>query len=106
MAAFDLDQGGPGLGPLRLQTRRTEMTHIPQDLHNAFPADADTLRRLKAEDAPFRQLAERFEALDAEADRIEEGLAAASDERLEHIKKQRLALLDEIAPLVAAARQA
>jgi uncharacterized protein YdcH (DUF465 family) len=81
------------------------VTHIPQDLHNAFPADAETLRRLKRDDAHFQHLATRFETLDAEADRIDEGLAAASDERLEQIKKQRLALLDEIAPIVAAARE-
>jgi uncharacterized protein YdcH (DUF465 family) len=80
------------------------MTHIPQDLHNAFPADADILRKLKIEDAHFQHLAARFEALDDEADRIDEGLEAASDDRLELIKKQRLALLDEIAPIVAAAR--
>lgn len=82
------------------------MTHIPQDLHNAFPADADVLRRLKAEDAHFQALAARFEELDAEADRIDQGLEAASDDRLELIKKHRLVLLDEIAPIVAAARAA
>lgn len=82
------------------------MTHIPQDLHNAFPGDADVLRQLKIEDAHFQHLATSFEVLDAEADRIDEGLEAASDDRLELIKKQRLALLDEIAPIVAAARRA
>lgn len=82
------------------------MTHIPQDLHNAFPGDADVLRQLKTENTHFQHLAMRFEALDDEADRIDEGLEAASDERLELIKKQRLALLDEIAPIVAAARHA
>jgi uncharacterized protein YdcH (DUF465 family) len=88
------------------QPRRTRMTHIPQDLHNAFPGDAEILRQLKATDAHFQHLAARFEALDSEADRIDEGLEPASDDRLERIKKQRLALLDEIAPIVAAARQA
>jgi uncharacterized protein YdcH (DUF465 family) len=82
------------------------MTHIPPDLNKTFPADADILRKLKVEDAHFQHLAARFEALDDEANRIDQGLAAASDERLERIKKQRLALLDEIAPIVAAARAA
>ena len=53
------------------------MTHIPQDLHNAFPGDAETLRRLKVEDAHFQTLAERFEALDDETRRIDDGLEAA-----------------------------
>jgi uncharacterized protein len=86
--------------------KEPEMTHIAQDLHNAFPDDAETLRVLKAEDAHFQALAARFEALDAEADRIDQGLEPASDERLEAIKKHRLAILDEIAPIVAAAKAA
>jgi uncharacterized protein YdcH (DUF465 family) len=82
------------------------MTHISQDLHNAFPDDAETLRQLKADDAHFQALAARFEAIDDEARRIDEGQEAASDERLEAIKKTRLAVLDEIAVIVAGARAA
>lgn len=82
------------------------MTHISQDLHNAFPDDADALRHLKAEDAHFQALATRFETLDEEAHRIEEGQEPGTDDRLEAIKKRRLALLDEIAPLVAASKTA
>ena len=82
------------------------MTHISQDLHNAFPEDAETLRQLKAEDAHFQALAARFETIDDEARRIEAGLEAASDERLEAMKKTRLAVLDEIAVIVATARAA
>jgi uncharacterized protein YdcH (DUF465 family) len=82
------------------------VSHISQDLHNAFPDDAAVLRRLKAEDAHFQALSARFDALDEEARRIEAGLEPASDARLEELKKHRLALLDEIAPLVAAAKGA
>ena len=82
------------------------MTHISQDLHNAFPDDADTLRHLKANDARFQALAGRFETLDEEARRIEDGTDPAADARLEDIKKRRLVLLDEIAAVVAAAKAA
>ncbi len=78
------------------------MSHLSQDLHNAFPDDADVMRRLKAEDAHFQALSARFDALDEEARRIEAGLEPASDARLEDIKKHRLALLDEIAAVIAA----
>jgi uncharacterized protein YdcH (DUF465 family) len=78
------------------------MTHLSQDLHNAFPDDADVMRRLKAEDAHFQALSARFDALDEEARRIEAGLEPASDTRLEDIKKRRLALLDDIAAVIAA----
>ena len=57
------------------------MTHISQDLHNAFPDDEAVLR-------------------------IEAGTEPASDIRLEEIKKHRLALLDDIAACVAAAKTA
>lgn len=78
------------------------MSHLSQDLHNAFPDDAETLRRLKASDSHFQALSARFDELDEEARRIESGTEPASDARLEDIKKRRLALLDEIAALVAA----
>jgi uncharacterized protein YdcH (DUF465 family) len=80
------------------------VSHLNQDLHNAFPDDAEALRRLKANDSHFQALAERFDALDEEARRIETGVEPGSDVRLEDIKKRRLALLDEIAGLVAAER--
>lgn len=82
------------------------MTHISQDLHNAFPDDEAVLRQLKAGDRHFQTLAARFDALDEEVLRIEAGDEAASDVRLEEIKKHRLALLDEIAACVAAAKKA
>jgi hypothetical protein len=82
------------------------MTHISQDLHNAFPDDEAVLRQLKADDRHFQTLSARFDALDAEAQRIEAGTEAASDVRLEEIKKHRLALLDDIAGCVAAAKTA
>jgi len=80
------------------------LSHISQDLHNAFPDDAEVLRQLKASDAHFQALAARFEELDEEAHRITGGAEPASDVRLEELKKRRLALLDEIAVLVTAAK--
>ena len=82
------------------------MTHISQDLHNAFPDDEAVLRQLKAEDRHFQTLSARFDELDEEVLRIEAGTEPASDIRLEEIKKHRLALLDDIAACVAAAKTA
>jgi hypothetical protein len=81
------------------------MRHLPQDLHDVFPEDAALLRRLKADDRHFQTLAERYAALDDEIRRSEDGSAAAmSDDHAEALKKQRLAVLDEIASLLASAR--
>lgn len=73
------------------------MSHLSQDLHQVFPADDALLRRLKMEDPHFRSLADRYADLDAQVARIERGEDPASDVRTENLKKQRLAVLDEIA---------
>ncbi len=80
------------------------MLETRHDLHSQFPQDADTISRLKIENAHFRTLADRYDALDKEVHRIEVESEAASDERLEELKKQRLEMLDEVAVLIAAAR--
>ena len=60
------------------------------------------LHDLKLNDAHFRTLADRYHDLLGEITPIEDGTAPASDERLEDLKKQRLALLDQIGALIAA----
>jgi uncharacterized protein YdcH (DUF465 family) len=82
------------------------MSELGHDLHAEFPADAEILRRLKTENAHFHELAARHHDLTQAIYRIEGGLDAASDDRLENLKKQRLQLLDEVAGLIAAARTA
>ncbi|MEI9852940.1 MAG: DUF465 domain-containing protein [Sphingomonas sp.] len=80
------------------------MLETRHDLHSHFPEDGEILSRLKVENAQFRTLAEHYDGLDKEIHRIEVESEAASDERLEELKKHRLELLDEVAALVAAAR--
>lgn len=74
--------------------------HTPHELHDEFPADADLLHRLKMEDAHFQKLAESYHTVNREIHRIEAEVEAASDERAEQLKKQRLALLDDIAAVL------
>jgi hypothetical protein len=80
------------------------VSHLPQDLHDVFPGDEALLRRLKLEDHHFRSLADRYATLDQEISQIGLELQAASDERTEDLKKQRLLVLDEIAGVIQAAR--
>ncbi len=77
------------------------MSHVPHDLHAEFPDQAETLHRLKLEDRHFQTLAERYQTVNREIHRIETETEAASDERLETLKKQRLSLVDEIAALLS-----
>lgn len=77
------------------------MSHLPHDLHELFPADAARLRALKATDRHFRLLADRYAALDDDVRRSETGVAPAMDDaHAEALKKERLALLDQIAAIL------
>lgn len=82
------------------------MSHISQHIHEAFPADGEVIARLKADDAHFQALAERFAAIDGEVAHSDDGSALAGEAETEDLKKRRLALLDEIAVVIDAARAA
>lgn len=82
------------------------MNHIPQSLHEVFPAETELLRQLKAEDRHFQALATRYEDVDEQIRQMEAGEDPASDERFEAAKKQRLAILDDIASLIASQKVA
>lgn len=77
------------------------MSEVGHDLHAMFPGDATHLHALKLESGPFRALAERHHLLSREIARIENGFDAASDERIEELKRQRVNLLDEVAAMIA-----
>lgn len=80
------------------------MSHTPHELAAEFPDDSAAIHRLKNSDAHFARLADTYHELNREIHRIDSEVEAASDERTELLKKQRLALLDEVAGLLAKAR--
>lgn len=77
------------------------MTHVLHDLHAEFPGQAELLHRLKLSDARYQKVADRYHEVNREIHRIETDIAPASDQHLEDLKKQRLALLDEVAAMLA-----
>ena len=80
--------------------------HTPNELADAFPDDAEALHQLKLTNAHFARLAEQHHEVNREIHRIEAEIDAASDDRLEALKKERLHLLDEIAAMLEAAPDA
>ncbi|MEY4891101.1 MAG: hypothetical protein RIQ75_2231 [Pseudomonadota bacterium] len=82
------------------------MSHTPNDLRDEFPEAVDVLHQLKIHDAHFAKLADTYHDLNREIHRIESDLEPASDARAEALKKQRLALLDDISAIVAKAKAA
>ena len=77
-----------------------------ETLHDLFPDDEAILHALKTDDAHFRNLADQHNLLAKQIYRIETDIVPASDEHLEELKKQRLALLDEVAAMIAKRRDA
>lgn len=78
--------------------------HTPNELTEIFKRDRDLLTRLKADDAHYVKLVDEYHAVNREVHRIESETEAASDERAEALKKQRLGLLDQITAIVTSAR--
>ena len=74
--------------------------HTPHELHDQFPHDARVLHMLKLADAHFCNLAERYHALNRAIHRIECEVESTADSYLTRLRRQRLALLDEIAAIV------
>lgn len=76
--------------------------HTPNQLHDEFPQDAEAIQHLKQTNAHFAKLAEEHHDINRAIHRVETDIEPASDMHLEDLKKQRLALLDEIAAMLAA----
>ena len=82
------------------------MSHTPHELAAEFPNDGELLHQLKLTDAHFARLADEYHEVNREVHRIESEVDAASDERAEALKRQRLGLLDNLSAIVAKARDA
>jgi uncharacterized protein YdcH (DUF465 family) len=72
------------------------MSHTPHELHDEFPDAAEHIHALKTQDKRFAALAERYHILNREIHRIDSGIEAASEDRTEELKKERLSLLDAV----------
>ncbi len=72
------------------------MSHVPHELHEEFPEYEDQIHALKVSNRHFSVLAERYHETNRAIHRMEAEVEPVSDETLEDMKKQRLALKDEI----------
>jgi len=70
------------------------------DLAHEMPEHKDTIHNLKINDAHFARLFDEYEDINKEILRIEKEIDAASDDRLEDLKKQRLVLKDEMTDII------
>ncbi len=65
-------------------------------LINEFPELRELIHEMKMSDNHFARLFAEYDAAEHDVHRVESGAEAASDERLETLKKKRLALKDEL----------
>jgi uncharacterized protein len=79
------------------------MSHTPHELHEMFPDKVDAIHRLKLENAHFAKLADQYHEVNRAIHRIETEVEPTSDAHAEELKKQRLALSDEITSMLASA---
>ena len=76
------------------------MSHVPHELAEEFPDQADRLHTLKTSNPHFAKLAERYHEINRTIHRMETRVEAASDFSEEELRKQRMALKDEIAAML------
>ncbi len=72
------------------------MSHTPHELTAEFPDLADKIHALKTSDAHFAKLADEYHDLNRQIHRIETDVEPASDEHQTELRKQRMALKDEL----------
>lgn len=72
------------------------MELLNHDLPHEFAEYADKLKELRASDAHFATLADKYDEHNHTITQYEQGKEAIADEALEVMKKERLELKDEI----------
>jgi uncharacterized protein YdcH (DUF465 family) len=79
------------------------VTHVDNhSLISDFPDYRQQIHDLKTSDAHFVKLHDRYEALDREIIRFEEGLEHCSDQALEALKMQRVQIKDQLFKMLIA----
>ena len=72
------------------------MSHTPHELAEEFPEHADDIAKLRQSDAHFENLTERYHTLNRSVHRVETDVEPTSDDHMSDMRKQRMALKDEI----------
>jgi uncharacterized protein YdcH (DUF465 family) len=72
------------------------MSHTPHELAEEFPTHVDAMHKLKTEDSHFAKLFEDYHDLNRAIHRAETNVEPTDDFNEADMRKQRLALKDEI----------
>ena len=72
------------------------MTHVPHELAEEFPEAKEQIHTLIQSDVHFAKLADEYHSLNREIHRIETNVAPADEGYEKQLRRQRLALKDQI----------
>jgi len=76
------------------------MTNTPNELAEQFPEAIEKMHELKTSDAHFAKLFDDYHEINRAVHRAETNVEPTDDFHLEDMRKERLALLDEIASML------
>ena len=76
------------------------MSHTPHELAEEFPEHVERIHDLKTSNAHFAKLFDEYHEINRAIHRAETDIEPTDDFHLEDMKKQRLALKDEIAGML------
>lgn len=72
------------------------MSHVPHELAEEFPDMVEQMSTLRQSDAHFAKLSNDYHELNRAVHRAETDVEPTSDEHMTGLRKQRMALKDEI----------
>lgn len=81
------------------------MTHVPHELNEEFPELVEQMASLRLSDAHFEKLSEDYHTLNRALHRAETDIEPTSDDHMVDMRKQRMALKDEIYSYLKAQQQ-
>lgn len=79
------------------------MSHTPHELHEEFPDQVQTIQSLKESDAHFAKLHEAYHEVNRAIHRAETDVEPTDDLHMAEMRKQRMALKDQIAQALRSA---
>lgn len=82
------------------------MSHVPHELSEEFPDQQELIQSLKAENAHFAKLVDEYHAVNRTVHRAETKVEPVEELHEQQLRKQRMALKDEIAGMLSAAASA
>ena len=73
------------------------MSHTPHELNEEFPQQVEKMAKLRQSDAHFEKLSESYHTVNRAIHRAETDVEPTSDDHMQQMRRERMALKDEIA---------